>query len=406
MASLSPFLVLRYERLGLSGDQIGMLAGLSPLVTLAGASLWGSVADATQQHQRLLRLAIGGVMVVALVLSMVTQFWLLLPVVALLAFFGTPIMPLMDHSVLELLGDRKDQYGKLRVWGAIGWGVAGPIMGRLVEQLGMGVSFYGYVALMFGGLVIATRMPISHASIGQSWWRGVQRLAGDRRWGPFLLVALIGGIAMSVVHSYLFLYMKSLEASSTLTVATLSEVAVFGLSDRLLIRLGTRKLLMLGLVAHIVRVLLYSLIRTPWVVLSVQLLHGFSFSMIWVAGVSHANRLAPAGMGATVQGLFSSVFFGMGGSLGALSGGMVYERLGFPMMFRLSAIWGLLGLVLFAVVGRSRERAEIMVHYLGGQTSCLQRCARQRVTRVGSFTTGLACSFTGGSMPCPLATSG
>ena len=358
MASLSPFLVLRYERLGLSGDQIGMLAGLSPLVTLAGASLWGSVADATQQHQRLLRLAIGGVMVVALVLSMVTQFWLLLPVVALLAFFGTPIMPLMDHSVLELLGDRKDQYGKLRVWGAIGWGVAGPIMGRLVEQLGMGVSFYGYVALMFGGLVIATRMPISHASIGQSWWRGVQRLAGDRRWGPFLLVALIGGIAMSVVHSYLFLYMKSLEASSTLTVATLSEVAVFGLSDRLLIRLGTRKLLMLGLVAHIVRVLLYSLIRTPWVVLSVQLLHGFSFSMIWVAGVSHANRLAPAGMGATVQGLFSSVFFGMGGSLGALSGGMVYERLGFPMMFRLSAIWGLLGLVLFAVVGRSRGAAE------------------------------------------------
>jgi MFS transporter, PPP family, 3-phenylpropionic acid transporter len=227
MASLSPFLVLRYERLGLSGDQIGMLAGLSPLMTLAGASLWGSVADATQQHRRLLKLAVGGVMVLALMLSIVTQFWLLLPVVALLAVFGTPIMPLMDHSVLELLGDRKDQYGKLRVWGAIGWGVAGPIMGRLVEQLGMGAPFYGYAALMFCGLVIATRMPISRASIGQSWWRGVQRLASDRRWGSFLLLTLIGGIALSVVHNYLFLYMKSLEASSSLmglslTVATLS----------------------------------------------------------------------------------------------------------------------------------------------------------------------------------------
>jgi MFS transporter, PPP family, 3-phenylpropionic acid transporter len=161
----------------------------------------------------------------------------------------------------------------------------------------------------------------------------------------------------------LFLYMKSLEASSSLmglslTVATLSEVAVFGLSDRLMIRLGTRKLLMLGLVGHIARVLLYSYIRTPWMVLPVQLLHGISFSMIWVAGVSHANKLAPDGMGATVQGLFSSVFFGMGGSLGALSGGMIYERLGFPTMFRLSAIWGLLGLVLCVVVGRSHGADE------------------------------------------------
>jgi PPP family 3-phenylpropionic acid transporter len=363
MASLSPFLMLRYERLGLSGDQIGLLAGLSPLVTLVGASLWGGAADATQQHQRLLKFAIGGVMVLALALSVVTQFWLLLSIVALLAFFSTPIMPLMDHSVLDLLGDQQDQYGKLRVWGAIGWGVAGPIMGQLVEWFGMGVPFYGYIAFMFGGLVIAARMPISHASIGQGWWHGVQRLAGDRRWVPFLLFALLGGVALSVVHSYLFLYMKTLEASSSLmgfalTAATLSEVAVFGLSDRLLIRLGTRKLLMLGLSAHIARVLLYSFIRAPWMVLPVQLLHGFSFSMIWVAGVSHASRLAPAGMGATVQGLFSSVFFGMGGSLGALSGGMVYERLGFPMMFRLSAIWGLLGLVLLATIGRSGSVAE------------------------------------------------
>jgi PPP family 3-phenylpropionic acid transporter len=119
-ASLFPFLALRYEQLGMAGTQIGLLVAIPQLMTLFGASLWGGLADATQQHGRLLRAAIALVIALTLVFSRVTGFWLLIPVVVVLAFCGTPIMLLMDNSVLALLGKQRAQYGKLRLWGAIG----------------------------------------------------------------------------------------------------------------------------------------------------------------------------------------------------------------------------------------------------------------------------------------------
>ena len=169
-------------------------------------------------------------------------------------------------------------------------------------------------------------------------------------------------MALSVVHNFLFLYLSDLGASNSLmglslSVATLGELSVFFFSDRLLLRLGTRRLLVVALLAHVARVSLYSVLREPWLVLPVHLLHGLAFSALWVACVSLANEMAPEGMGATAQGLLNSVFFGLGGSLGGLSGGFVYERFGFAVLFRLAAILGLVGVSLFVLTSRGRTRA-------------------------------------------------
>jgi predicted MFS family arabinose efflux permease len=73
-------------------------------------------------------------------------------------------------------------------------------------------------------------------------------------------------------------------------------------------------------------------------ILPVQLLHGLTFSLTWAAGVSYARQIAPAGMSATAQGLFSGTFFGLGGSVGALMGGILYQTVGSALMFRYVAM--------------------------------------------------------------------
>jgi PPP family 3-phenylpropionic acid transporter len=353
-ASLSPFLVLRYQALGLSGEQIGVLTGLSPLITLVGASFWGALADAARQHQRMFRLSISAVMACAVLLALARQFWMLLPVIALFAFCGTPITPLMDNSVLEWLGDHRERYGKVRLWGAVGWGVAAPVVGRLAERFGLDMSFYGYLFFMALALLVSLKLPIARASIGRKWGQGLRSIVQDGRWLQFLFVALMGGIALAVVQNYLFLYMDHLGARSSvmglaLSVATLGEVVVFWLSERMVRWLGRRGLLLLALAALAVRVMAYSLIRVPWLVLPVQLLHGLCFSAMWVASVGLANEIAPEGMGATAQGLLTSVFFGLGGAIGGLGGGIVYDRLGFAVVFRLAAVFAMLGMAVFAL---------------------------------------------------------
>ena len=363
MACLFPFLVLHYQQLGLAGRHIGLLAGIPPALILVGAAVWGAVADATQRHRLVLTLSIASTLGFVALLSRASSFALLIPVVVGLAFCMAPIMPLVDSSVMEMLGQQKERYGRLRLWGAIGWGAAGPIAGFIVERSGLQWSFLGYIALLSVCLAIGLYMPVSRTPTPGSFWSGLRRLLANRQWLLFLFLAFASGAGLSVVHHFLFLYLEGIGASRTLmgfalTVGTVSEMAVFYYSDRLLRRWDRRHLLVASMVAGALRVMAYSATDTPVIALACQLLHGPSFALLWVAGVSYANALAPPGLGATAQGQFLGVNFGLGGAAGAFAGGLIYERVGLQTMYRWAGIWLLAGAVIFVVAGWLAARGD------------------------------------------------
>ena len=299
-------------------------------------------------------------MLMVALLSWATELAWFLPIVAGYAFFAAPVMPLVDNSVMELLGERSALYGRQRVWGAIGWGVAGALAGMLVDRLGLGFSFYAYLFFMAVGLAVSTRMVVSGGTIGQPFGAGIRTVMGNRPLMIFLVTALIASMGSGIVHNYLFLYLSDLGASETLmglslTVATLSEMPVFFFSSWLLRKVGARGLLLLAIAAYVVRLLAYTLMPPVWLVLPINLLHGLTFSALWVAGVSYVNQVTPKGSGATAQGLFSGLTMGLGSATGAVLGGTLYDSLGPTVVFQAAALWIAVGLVFFWVMGRSKQ---------------------------------------------------
>jgi PPP family 3-phenylpropionic acid transporter len=351
-ASLVPFIALYYQHIGMTGSQIGLLTGMQPLIAWLGASLWAALADASHQHERLVRSAIVGALVLVLALSRATAFFWLLPLVVIFSFFIAPIMPLMDNAILDLLGPRRESYGKLRVWGAVGWGCAVLVMGWLVGRGGLRWPFYGYFTFMLLVLLVTFGLPIRATSRTVVAWRDFQSMLKNPQWLSFLFAAMLGGIGMSLVNIYLLLYLQYLGGANALmgpalAAATLSELLVFPLSGWLLRRLGTRSLLVAALLALVVRLLAYSWLRDPLPALFVQLLHGPSFSLMWVAGVSYARQTAPPGLGATAQGLFSGTMLGLGAAIGAFTGGQLYDLTGPLLMFRWVGFGLLAGLCVY-----------------------------------------------------------
>lgn len=341
-ASLAPFLVLYYEHLGLSGRQIGVLTGLLPLVTLFSAPVWGGAADARSRHRAALTLAIVGTMISVLALSLARSFLALIPVIVAYAIFVAPIAPLADNTVLAMLGPRKSEYGRHRLWGAVGWGVAAPLVGELTERAGLQWIFYVYVPILFLALLAARRLPLEEARLKQPFWRNLRVMLGSPQLVLLLATVFTGGAALGLVGNYLFLYMDGLGASNTLmglalTMATISEMVVLFFSDRLLGRWNARRLLALALLAAAFRTFAYSVVSAAWVVLLIQLLHGPTFAAMWLAGVYTADRLAPEGMGATAQGLLASVMIGLGNAAGGFFGGLLYDSAGPVGMFRWTA---------------------------------------------------------------------
>lgn len=362
-ACLLPFLGLYYQSLGYEGGQIGLLTSITPLTILFAAPMWAGLADTTRRHKAILLGTIAGAAAAALVLSWVSSFWALALVILFYAFFSAPIIPIIDSSVLALLGDQPDRYGSQRVWGAIGWGAAGPLAGWLTGQYGLHLSFYSFIALAAVALLAATCLPIHSAPNATPFWKGMGRLLADRRWILFLLVVFLSGSGLSVVHGFLFLYLDQLGASnslmgSTLTIATLSEIPVLFFSGQMLRRWGTRGLMLLSLSAYLIRAFGYALAPGPELVLLLQLTHGLTFSAMLVAGVSFAAQMAPPGLSATAQGVFSSTMMGLAGITGSLAGGVLYQAFGGRGVFTGSGIAVLVGLLLFLMVGKRRTADE------------------------------------------------
>ncbi len=94
------------------------------------------------------------------------------------------------------------------------------------------------------------------------------------------------------------------------------------------------------------RLLLLAFFNSFMGILIFQLLNGFAFPALWVAGVSYANENAPAGLSATAQSVFGTMIFGFGAAAGGFIGGILLENLGGQMMY---AIFGAMVLMMLAV---------------------------------------------------------
>jgi PPP family 3-phenylpropionic acid transporter len=358
---LLPFLALYYSQRGLSGAQIGLLAGIPPVMTMIGASVWGGLADATRRYKLVFLLVISGAIGSVILIPWTPDFVSLSLVIALHAFCFMSLIPLLDNSALEILGQRSEQYGQIRLWGSLGWGVGAPLIGPLVEQGGLVWSFYGHAILMVAGLLIAIPLPVATKSSGSSFGLGLKHLSQDQRWYLFLLVIFIAGFGDALIRNYWFLYLKDLNTSSllmglSLTIGMVSELVILFFSGRLLKRLGTQNLLILSVVAQAARLLAWSFISEPYMALSLQVFNGLTFGILWLAGVAYAKEIAPAGLGATAQSVLSGVYFGFASMVGALAGGFLYEQIGVWGMYRWGALVMAIGLLVFILASNLKVK--------------------------------------------------
>lgn len=355
LAALMPYLSIYFASRGLSGLEIGILASLVPLMTMLGAPFWTEVADATGRHRTVLVAVIGVVLLAALGLSTATNLVTLGVFTALLAFHLAPSMPLLDHAVLEALGDRAHAYGRQRVWGAVGWAVAAPAAGWVTSAYGLPWAFFLFLGVMPWAAFAASR--VTYAPVTAAGTRrvggGLALVLRDARWVPFLFTGFAAGVGLAMVVSFLPLHLRDLGGSFTvigvaMAVPAISEVPFMVFGGALLATVGPRRLLIAAVAAMSLRLLLSGVVPDTTALAAVQILHGPSFAVLWIAGVSYARELAPRGSRAVAQGLFTAVTGGLGSFAGSILGGFTYDAWGGSGTFLVAAAFTALAVVLLA----------------------------------------------------------
>ena len=257
--------------------------------------------------------------------------------------------------------DRGGDYGKQRLWGAVGWGSIAILSGFAIDESAKNLSrsqfliaFCGF--LLFSMATIATifKLPLEcmEGRANPKFFKNVGTILSDCRIATFLLAILIMGTCMETINMYLFWFLQDLNGSHllmglTLCMTCVAEVPIMFFSGHLIKRIGHHGVLYLTFVCYTIRYLSYSFIPKAWYVLVIEPLHGVTFGAMWAATTSYGGKISPDGLAATVMGLVTATHFGLGKIIAGFGGGKVYNVYGPRVLFRSLAITSTVTCLLF-----------------------------------------------------------
>ena len=135
LGALMPYLPVYFHSLGHGGQAIGLLGAVKPLTTFIVAPLWGVISDYYQNPSLVLQVTFITSLALQLLLPLKDEVHYLMAMVFLTALFNAPVKSLIDSMVMNKLSPTdRGQYGKLRLWGQLGFGLGSSIVGSAMSR--------------------------------------------------------------------------------------------------------------------------------------------------------------------------------------------------------------------------------------------------------------------------------
>lgn len=343
----SPYLALYLAEIGLAIGQIGLLMAVPQILRIVGPPFWGWLADRGASASALLRLSSGLACVAALALAFAgwdgwpggarladapgLRFAVLFGVLAALFFFTSAQMPVAETMAMRAVDADTGRYGRLRVWGSVGFiaGVAG--IGPVLDRCGVGGLPWWVAGLLALLTLVALRLREAGApGRGRVSVTMGQRLA-EPRVRAFFLSAFLMMFAHAALYAFFSLYLAGLGYSRTLiglvwALGVVAEIAVFWLQKGLFERFGALPLLRASLAVATLRFLLIGL-SAGWLpaILLAQLAHAVTFGVHHSAAIATLQQWFEPRQQARAQALYLTVGYGLGGSTGVLAATLIWS---------------------------------------------------------------------------------
>jgi PPP family 3-phenylpropionic acid transporter len=350
-----PYLPVHYRALGLDLAAIGMLAALWAGASLVASPLWGSVTDRFPRSRAVLPAAALLAAVAATGLSQAQALPAIAAGVACVAVATAGVTPMLDARTLDILGDDRAGYGRIRAWGSISFVVSTALVGFLIGRAGTQALFAAWIPALLVTALIALGLPRSRrASATGSIWSGASRVVRAPGLGAFLAAAFVMWAATAAISSFLSVRLYDLgagaeAAGAAWVVGSVVEIPIMFAFPRLSARFGSHRLLVVGAASFAARGILYAVAGTPEVLVAGAVLEGMGYGLFFVASVGYVAELAPPRRIATAQGVLSAVTFGLASITGASVGGVIASVLTIPGLFAVAAVVGVaavLGVIL------------------------------------------------------------
>ncbi len=337
-----PYWSLYLQGQGFSYLQIATLMATIQLTKIAAPSVWGHLGDKTGQRVRLVRLGAitGSVFFAGVFLE--PGFYGLLLVMLAFTFFWNAILPLYEVITLRSLGKHRDKYGKVRLWGSVGFIAAVAGIGAILEWVAVGWLPWLLLPVFAGIAVSAFLVPAERGERKPPAPKGsLKAIVTHPAVVAFFLMNFLLQVSHGAYYTFFSIHLEqhgygSFAIGLLWSLGVISEIGLFLIMHRLTRKFTVRQIAIGALGLTMVRwALIAELTDVLPILLFAQLLHAASYAALHAVSVQYVQGFFGQHHHGQGQALYSGLTFGAGGAAGAWLSGFLVD--GFSTS---AAFWG------------------------------------------------------------------
>jgi nucleoside transporter len=317
--------------LGFTGGEIGLVFATQAVASVFALFVGGQLADRWLPTERVLALShlAGGAAMLAL--AAVRSFWPFFGVMLAYQLVFVPTLSLTNAVAFHHLKDAQRDFGGVRLWGTIGWIAASwPFVFILGGKTGsdleaaLGSIFTVAAAASFALAAFCLALPRTPPAAGRpnAPLEAMKLLAV-----PAFLLLFVVTFLDAVVHQGYFQWTSPFLKHAGLaenwimpamSIGQVAEIVTMASLGWFLTRLGWRLTMTLGILAHAVRFAVYCLGEPLWLMVGINVVHGFCYAFFFASVYIFVDEHFPRDSRASAQGLFNLLILGVGPFAGSL----------------------------------------------------------------------------------------
>lgn len=340
-----------------SGSQIGYTFLTNNIGAILSPFFIGMIADRYFQSEKVMGILhlIGGAVI--FFASGITEVMALIFGLLLYNICYMPTIALANAVSFNQMKEPAKQFPKIRVWGTIGWIIAGLLITFIqlnffenIEQspVPMKMAAIGSIILGIYAFTLPNTPPRNvgkDVSIGDILGIKALKLLKERSFLIFVVSSMLICIPLAFYFNFTNLYLNDLGmmgAAAKQSMGQMSEVLFMILMPWFFVRLGVKRMLLVGIASWVLRYFLFAsgnIGAGIWMIYLGILLHGLCYDFFFVSGQIYVDKKASRDIRASAQGLITLVTYGIGNGLGSIVSGKIVDYCTIEGVRQWSTIW-------------------------------------------------------------------
>ena len=326
------------QTLKFDGAQIGQIYGIPAIAAIVAPFFVGMIADrffSTERVLAVLSFVGAGLLYYASLQTSFTGFY-----IGMLAYTlcFMPTLALSNSLSFDHIADPAKDFPRIRVLGTIGWIVAGIVIGRMkIEATATPLQIGAVASAILGIYALTLPHTPPHAAgkpLSARDVLGLDALAlmKDRSFLVFVLGSFLLCIPLQFYYAFTNLVLNEIgmaEPATKMTMGQMSEIGFMILMPWFLVRLGVKRMLLIGMAAWTFRYLMFAYGNAGaaiWMLSLGIIVHGICYDFFFVTGQIYVDQRADIRIRAAAQGFIAFVTLGVGQFVGSWLSGVIVQK--------------------------------------------------------------------------------